>query len=503
MPLPYDTNTFNNGLQDVTLPTLRALEANPALLARSHRRFEQDSPPPYLSSTEEETDDEGGDDVDPETIRARLSEEEQEALLAYDQPLDDSELEWAAEYAAGLGSLAGPYEAGWQVGKEFLELYDEIQQHSLKWNQAPSGTFLRRLGSHRFHVLARRIIRRRWEKLGVWNPNWGFATMHETMRGEEVALSADRTPWMWQWQSEPLKRDENHPGWRAIYLRSNMRSSECVAPPPRTALDANCSQSQGDAFITSRPWFQFHIQIYEESRRMMRLTRRQKYIRQDTRNTYNVIRDRWRNAGLWKESWSVRGPEARPGWRWPHERDSPEPEDLDNFVDISAADFSPCELEEIDNAVESDSEGSPPPAKTVKDLFADAAQTPDLPPSYSAISHPAPNATTRAQNGNPGSGNPPARQRGRPQPRRQSPEANRVTRATRVTRSTTAPAPLRRSARIAALQKKHQEALAAQQDANPRAPRAARKTQAAVPAKAKKASAAVKKPAPKRKTRRN
>lgn len=114
-------------------------------------------------------------------------------------------------------------------------------------------------GSRRLGVLVRHNIKRRWEKLGVWNPDWGFP-------GRKVRSNDDISEWRWKWQqhssdgsgsSDSVTTDAQQLLIRALYLRQNLRRGENSPVLPRSHLKQNATALQAELFIITRPWFIF------------------------------------------------------------------------------------------------------------------------------------------------------------------------------------------------------------------------------------------------------
>jgi hypothetical protein len=70
-------------------------------------------------------------------------------------------------------------------------------------------------GSRRIGVIIRHNFKRRWEKLGVWNPKWGFA-------GRQVWTDDDHLMWIWWWQAASVEANQSsaHKAWSEPYVRA-------------------------------------------------------------------------------------------------------------------------------------------------------------------------------------------------------------------------------------------------------------------------------------------
>ena len=54
--------------------------------------------------------------------------------------------------------------------------YTEAKREESRVEEYRSNKIFRGVeGSRRYGVLVRHNVKRRWEKLGIWNPEWGFA----------------------------------------------------------------------------------------------------------------------------------------------------------------------------------------------------------------------------------------------------------------------------------------------------------------------------------------
>lgn len=335
-----DPDALRRDLHASAFPTLQALEANPAMLDRSRRRFDHESPPPYASSTEEESEPEP-DHVSRTTIEKVL-----------DEPLSEAELDNLGEIAirqfyAGR-KMWGEYKAELHHLDLFCDVYgvDPPLTRLLKY----------RIHKQRLHILARSGVRRRWQTFGVWNNDWGAVDCTKPNRRfseSECVLDDDGKPWAWDWVEKDIARDKTHPAWRAVrLLRAGLRREEFPVPPPRHNLTSGSSASEKESFITSRPWFQFVISVNEENIRLSRLSRAQLQRADLSRSLFQIVRERWESKGLWRSSWDRRRPDGNAGWKWPHESPSPEPENYVNY-DPDALDkhLSPSELDEYERIV--------------------------------------------------------------------------------------------------------------------------------------------------------
>jgi len=352
-PALLDDMQIANAMRNDALPALERLAGNSSLRDRALSRFERDEPPPYVSSTEDEDEDE--DEVVPHV-------DELNRLL--DEPLNDRELDEAAWFLEGQSRAYHPgarYDAEAELERHRVERWargasNATREYFVQYGPAAKG----RAGRERVNIIARRNIRRRWQKLGVWNPEWGIPNRENDPQPSDKAWD-----WKWPWQhgdaaaewvgGDPraMARNLGHPVTRALQLRRGLRWSEHSPVPPRSHLGADASASQAESFITSRPWFMFAVERSEEVERYRRLST-------NMRRSYMAskppkLRDRWEKRGDWKPEWRDRASSNfLIGWKWRHESPSPEPEDLSGLEDLATLELTPSEADAL--------EAVPPPS---------------------------------------------------------------------------------------------------------------------------------------------
>lgn len=238
-----------------------------------------------------------------------------------------------------------------------------------------------RAGHERLRVMARHCIKQKWKKLGIWNDAWKIGDCREDRPDSSIG-------WMWEWDQERWKteRQQQMASFNSVYLndvwigpsekpgdrvwmRPSKRPSDRVWPAAdketadeyalrlhierRDATDV--AQEQGDppqefardpreSRITSRPWYQYELELAERSIRYSRITPSEKaavgswdLFQEVMRAVHQEVRDDWEQRGIWKDSWKA------PGWRWGHESPSPEPEDINNL------EFTPSEIDVLDS----------------------------------------------------------------------------------------------------------------------------------------------------------
>jgi hypothetical protein len=102
--------------------------------------------------------------------------EELQSLL--DPPLNEFETDLAAWYVEGRSRMYCPgtrYDMELELETHRVrrwadtEASSDTRQYLVQWDPAKGHA-----GQERVNIIARRNIRRRWEKLGVWNPEWGI-----------------------------------------------------------------------------------------------------------------------------------------------------------------------------------------------------------------------------------------------------------------------------------------------------------------------------------------
>ncbi|KAJ2898969.1 uncharacterized protein MKZ38_003538 [Zalerion maritima] len=337
MPPFIDRVHLYQAVSSQAVPVLEAMAANDNL--RSLRRFERDDPPPYVSSTEsEELDD--ADLIPPP--QGRPMPEELKAIM--ERPIDEKEIDSIPSF---LHSVVRP--------DDFYHTEAMSEKHRLDGRRGPRPKMFTGLdGARRQGVIVRHNIKRRWGKLGVWNPKWGFA-------GRKIQPNDNFRRWTWWWQPdgaadnwERAYQDARELIARALRLRlrQNLPRGEHVPIHPRSRLGQDTTVAQAEAFLISRPWFIFRIELAEEMARYDRLS-----VEDQTRYPYsarNQVIKWWKERGDWKDEYDRTS--LVTSWKWRQESPSPEPEDLtpiDNMqnspLDAAAnMEFTPSEIDELE-----------------------------------------------------------------------------------------------------------------------------------------------------------
>ncbi|KAI0976971.1 hypothetical protein F4678DRAFT_456251 [Xylaria arbuscula] len=203
--------------------------------------------------------------------------------------------------------------------------------------------FRRLNGARRQGVIVRHNVKRRWEKLGVWNPEWGFA-------GRKMQRNDCSRTWKWTWQQhdrpDGADPDARELVARALRLRRNLRRGEHAPMLPRSRPGQDTTAAQAEAFLISQ------IELAEERARYYRLS-----LEDKERYPYsgrNQVIEWWKERGDWRDEFNKT--DWVTGWKWRHESPSPEPEDL-TPIDIirdspleAAEDmeFTPSEIDELE-----------------------------------------------------------------------------------------------------------------------------------------------------------
>ncbi|KAG7285868.1 hypothetical protein NEMBOFW57_008162 [Staphylotrichum longicolle] len=350
-------------MRNDALPALERLAGNSSLRDRALSRFDRDEPPPYVSSTEDEDENEF-------EIVPQLDPDINHLL---DEPLDDRELNEAA-WTLVTGTSA--YHPGTRYNDEAEFERHRIEMWARRASNATREFFVQygperkgRAGRERINIIARRNIRRRWQKLGVWNPEWGIPD-----RKNDPQASDKTWDWKWPWQHGDaaaewkrgdywaMVRNPRHPITRALELRRGLRRSAHSPMPPRSHLKGDFSASQAESFIISRPWFMFKVEASEQRERRHRLSL--EMSRRYNASKPPALKDRWEEREDWKPEWRDRSSgNTLIGWKWRHESPSPEPEDLSALEDLAALDLTPSEVD----ALEAIPPPSPPTPEPVYD----------------------------------------------------------------------------------------------------------------------------------------
>lgn len=345
MPRFFDPSQLHSAIEARALPTLEQMANHPSLRDNSlNHRFERDDPPPYVSSSESEEEEALHHPVLARS-RGPVLEEFKDLVC---KPLSDGEIEdllrslsvTAGRVGTGLGTeplvSKGSYNPGYRYSVEASKEHDRLDLFYRRvyrhphadddkldlWSQGQGG-YPRR------NIIVRRNIRKRWQRLGIWNPEWGIP-------GRVNKQPNDATEhWRWKWQSadDPPPMDPRHPASRAVQLRRNLAYGEYAPPSPRSHLREGSSASEAESFVISRPWFVLKMEKLEFASRTQRIpVERSHYL---TTSEMNQVNKWWEERGDWP-----------PGWKWRHESPSPEPEGL-TPLDTDDMDFTPSMVDAL------------------------------------------------------------------------------------------------------------------------------------------------------------
>ncbi|USP82328.1 uncharacterized protein yc1106_09602 [Curvularia clavata] len=269
----------------------------------------------------------------------------QEKLKAkLEQPISDDELE----------SIVSLYDLPSILYPDYFYL-KEAQREESRLNKYWSNEIFQGLeGSRRRGVFVRHNVKRRWEKLGVWNLEWGFA-------GRNVQPNDNAYEWEWRWEPKfadgsasagfPRREYMQHLVERALRLRQNLRRGEKAPLLPRSRLDEGATTSQAESFLISRPWFIFQVELAEERIRYFRLSLDEQ--NQFPYSSRKQVIEWWKEREDWREEFDRN--DLVTSWKWRHESPSPEPEDLapiknmrDSPLDTTDMDFTPSEVDVLE-----------------------------------------------------------------------------------------------------------------------------------------------------------
>ncbi|KAF2249588.1 hypothetical protein BU26DRAFT_320319 [Trematosphaeria pertusa] len=323
--------------------TLQRMQDDPEAVQRSIRRFDDDPPPPYspASSTRLPTP--------ALTVRSQLTAHETDELIR--RPLNNDERDY---YRRTFHAYAPEHQFFVESGKEREHILAESLRRDSEGRYVYRGPDIsKRPGDQRLDIMVRNGIRKRWESLGVWNPEWGIPG--RVKRGD----NDNSNRWNWKWSSprrarnfykQPFEvqvaswppQEEEYPDERAIrqHLERKGEWSELQTPPhPDTTAATHGNIDPDDSRITTRPWYQWKLEVREAAIRSARVQRASGFHGlPDCEKAAVNITERWKANGDWKDSWG-----DSPGWKWKHESPSPEPEDPNEM------DFSPSEIDALES----------------------------------------------------------------------------------------------------------------------------------------------------------
>lgn len=339
MPPFFDGAQLRGAINGHAVAALEALAANPDRLDRSlNRRFERDEPPAYESSSESE-----GEEALYHEVLARPREvvlEEFKGLLS--QPFDKYEFDAILDSLYSLG-IYNPGERYRDEARREDELLRDFCR-SQPWDSAIRDLLDIEIGSQRRAVIVRHNIRKRWQRLGVWNSDWGIPGRVNEQDKDDIEL------WKWKWQTDadPSFTDPDHIIMRVMESRKKVPYGERALPAPHAHLREDSTASEAESFITSRPWFLYCLETVEYVRRRTRIPPEQ--LGRPDPDQEGQVKKWWKTRGDWEQDWETQASTLPvPGWKWRHESPSPEPEDLSVLESGEMdMDFTPSEVDALD-----------------------------------------------------------------------------------------------------------------------------------------------------------
>ncbi|TLS26094.1 hypothetical protein PpBr36_07844 [Pyricularia pennisetigena] len=325
MPAFFDSNTqIPAALHNQLLSALDDLAADPDRLERSlNRRFNGELPL--------QDDDETESDIEQEARDFELSQRPHEVILAeyrdlIDAPLDGDDVD---KLAFRFHHDYHLYEPGKRYDDEcnherglLLEFY------RTKWPDPRTERFLEggEKGELRRKIVARHIIKKRWQHLGLWDAKWGVPGRPNRQENDNVAR------WRWAFEPEPLEFGQDHPATLATHRSKGRKFGEHQNPPPPHAhpRSKNCaSQHEARDFIITRPWFLWAQEKMEYNHRLERIPLA--FLGRRRQDEPDAVKELWKQRGHWHDDWehqTLYAGQPVPGWRWPHEDSDLEPENL-------------------------------------------------------------------------------------------------------------------------------------------------------------------------------
>ncbi|KAK6366497.1 hypothetical protein LTS17_010583 [Exophiala oligosperma] len=328
----HTVHDINPARLNSIMPILQQMADDPAFLEYRERRFEQDDPPwPYSSrsTTRESTP----GPFDQPRGQINLAE-----LLGL--PLSSLEIDIIRRRFR-----LGGYDAVDRYNDEVRLEQERICKASRRRDENYTPLYrgpdlVGTRGLQRLHIMIRHSIKKRWQQLGVWDPEWEVPTSKLGEFGES------RGPVHWPWCNSRDKVSlESRAVRRYLQKKAARDENETLMPQPVQA-DGIAEVPEVDDHespITSRPWFLWALEVTEEE---VRLRRNPERLGTYVPARANVTA-RWKEKGYWKDSWSNNLPQYfdwrdSPGWKWRHESPSPEPPDPNDM------DFTPSEVDALE-----------------------------------------------------------------------------------------------------------------------------------------------------------
>ncbi|KAH9434844.1 hypothetical protein MCOR27_000627 [Pyricularia oryzae] len=344
MPAFFDPHTqIPAAINSQLLPALDDLAADPDRLERAlNRRFGREVPP--------QDDDETESDIEQEARDFELSQRPREAILSeyrdlIDAPLDGDDVDNLAFQFHHSHHLYDPRkryedESNHEQGL-LLDFYRS------KWPDPRTERFLEggEKGELRRKIIARHIVKKRWQNLGLWNTKWGIPGRLNRQENDNVVR------WRWAFEPEPLEFGPDHPATLATHRSKGRKFGEHQNPPPPHANPGSskcASQHEARDFIITRPWFLWAQEKMEYNHRLERIPLA--FLGRCREDEPDTVKELWKKRGHWDDNWEQHTTYVGrpvPGWRWPNEDSDLEPDDsydLDTELTPSEVDA----LEDVD-----------------------------------------------------------------------------------------------------------------------------------------------------------
>lgn len=213
----HTVHDINPSRLNSIMPALQRMQDDPGFLEYRERRFERDDPPPPYSSrstTREST---------PDPLPQTQGNIDLAKLLR--QPLSDHEIDMV-RYTFRLSGYGARdrYNAEEDQEKERISrAWSRRDENYVPLYRGPD--LIGRPGQERKYIMIRHSIKKRWEKLGVWDPKWGVPS------GEFGSFQDGYGPESWPWRNPQCKES---PESRAIrrFLQKKAGESETLIPQP-------------------------------------------------------------------------------------------------------------------------------------------------------------------------------------------------------------------------------------------------------------------------------
>ena len=339
-PVAASTSVYQSDhpqLSEVLMSNLQDMADNSDLLEWVRdRRFNRDGPPSYRSLS---PDGDGGSGNPRRWAMSAADKIIAEIDELVRRPLNEQELRETQQHFE-------TWHPAYHPGRRYDLEASQDAALDAKGDPGPSETEGRAIAAAaavgraeklRQRVLIRHRIKQRWQKLGVWNPEWGIPGRVDEGPQDQTAT------WKWRWQGDTPDRGygsmwkpylPQHPNSRAVRLRLALRPGERGPLPPRHSLAADATKGTAEFFITSRPWYVLGLDEEEERTRLNRIPY--------SREGYYDLNQAAHVAARWEARGDCTPHAARARWKWRHESPSPEPEGLESI------EFTPSEIDALE-----------------------------------------------------------------------------------------------------------------------------------------------------------